>query len=119
MSEQEIDQVEQLQRVGIGLVLGGLTFGGLSFGVDVFVGGIMLLVAGIAVWWGEHRLELTIGIGLGIGLAGVVVLIETRADTGFSDLFLAAALVVGGIADYLLAPAYGRLQDAGERTARR
>ncbi|AFZ74179.1 hypothetical protein [Natronobacterium gregoryi] len=119
MSEQEIDQTEQLQRVGIGLVLGGIVFGGLSFGVDALVGGIVLLVAGVAVWWREYRRELTIGIGLGIGVAGVVVLIETGADTGFSNNFLAAALVVGGVVDYLLAPAYGRLQDAGERTVGR
>jgi len=37
MSEEELDPVEQLRRVGIGLVLGGLAFGGLSFGVDAVV----------------------------------------------------------------------------------
>jgi len=52
MSEEELDPVEQLRRVRIGLVLGGLAFGGLSFGVDAVVSGIVLLGAGIIVWWG-------------------------------------------------------------------
>lgn len=65
MSERRIDQVEQLQRVGIGLTLGGIAFGGLSFGVEAFVGGIALLVAGIAVWWGEYRANLMSGLDSG------------------------------------------------------
>lgn len=115
MNGQEIDGVEQLRRVGIGTVLGGLTFGGLSLGVDALLGAIALLVAGVVVWWAEYQRELTVGVGLGIGFAGVAVLIETGADTGFSNLSLAAALVGLGIVDYLVAPAYGKLQDAGEQ----
>jgi len=44
MSEQELDPVEQLRRVGIGLILGGLAFGGLSFAIDAIVSGIVLVV---------------------------------------------------------------------------
>jgi hypothetical protein len=119
MSEDELDPVEQLQRVGIGLVLGGLAFGGLSFGVDAVVGGIVLLVAGIIVWWGEYRRELTVGIGVGIGVAGLVVLIDVGTDTGFSGLRMAGFIVALGVADYVLAPAYGKIQDAGERASGR
>jgi len=119
MSEQELDPVEQLQRVGIGLVLGGLAFGGLSFGVDAVVSGIVLLGAGILVWWGEYRRELTVGIGVGIGVAGLVVLIDVWTDTGFSGLRLAGFIVALGVVDYVLAPAYGKLQDAGERASGR
>ena len=119
MSEEELDSVEQLQRVGIGLVLGGLSFGGLSFGADVIVSGIVLLVAGIIVWWGEYRRELTVGIGVGIGMAGLVALIDMWADTGFDGLRLAGFIVALGVMDYVLAPAYGKLQDAGERASER
>jgi hypothetical protein len=119
MSEEELDPVEQLQRVGIGLVLGGLAFGGLSFGVDAVVSGIVLLVAGIIVWWGEYRRELTVGIGVGIGVAGLVALIDVGADTGFDELQLAGFIVALGVTDYVLAPAYGKIQNAGERASGR
>ncbi|MDZ7687208.1 MAG: hypothetical protein U5J64_00550 [Halobacteriales archaeon] len=115
MSEQELDTVEQLRRVGIGLVLGGIAFGGLSFGVDVVVTGAILIGSGIIVWWGEYRRELTVGIGPGVGVAGMVALIEAGTGTGFSGLRLAAFIIVLGVADYALAPAYGKIQDAGER----
>jgi len=119
MSEEELDPVEQLQRVGVGLVLGGLAFGGLSFGVDAVVSGVVLLVAGIIVWWGEYRRELTVGIGVGIGLAGLVALIDVGTDTGFNGLRLAGSIVALGAMDYVLAPAYGKLQEAGERASGR
>ncbi|MXR43022.1 hypothetical protein GRX01_16955 [Halobaculum sp. WSA2] len=119
MSEEELDPVEQLRRVGIGLVLGGLAFGGLSFGVDAVVSGIVLLVAGIIVWWGEYRRELTVGIGVGIGVAGLVALIDVGTDTGFNGLRLAGFIVALGVADYVLAPVYGKIQDAGERASNR
>jgi len=119
MSDQEIDLVEQLRRVGIGLVLGGLAFGGLSFGVDAVVSGIVLVGAGIIVWWSEYRRELTVGLGPGIGVAGMVALIDIWADTGFSGLRLAGFIVALGVADYVLAPAYGKIQDAGERASGR
>ncbi|WP_080509942.1 hypothetical protein [Halorubrum saccharovorum] len=119
MSEHDLDPVEQLRRVGIGLVLGGLAFGGLSFGVDTVVSGIVLLGAGILVWWGEYRRELTVGIGVGIGVAGLVVLIDVWTDTGFRGLRLAGFIVALGVVDYVLAPAYGKLQDAGERASGR
>ncbi|MDZ7745955.1 MAG: hypothetical protein U5K28_05370 [Halobacteriales archaeon] len=115
MSEQEIDTVEQLRRVGFGLVLGGIAFGGLSFGADAVVSGIVLVGAGIIVWWTEYRRELTVGIGPGIGVAGLVALIEAGTGTGFSGLRLAGFIIVLGVADYVLAPAYGKIQDAGER----
>jgi hypothetical protein len=119
MSEQELDTVEQLRRVGIGLVLGGLAFGGLSFGVDAVVSGILLVGAGIIVWWGEYRRELTVGLGVGIGVAGLVALIDVGTDTGFDGLRLAGFIVALGVADYVLAPVYGRIQDAGERAGER
>lgn len=91
----------------------------LSFGVDALIGGIILLGVGILVWLSEHRREVTVGIGLGIGLAGVIVLIEVGADTGFSELQLAGAIVAIGVADYVIAPAYGKIQDTGERVSGR
>lgn len=117
MSEQGIDPVEQLRRVGIGLVLGGFAFGGLSFGIDAVLGGIVLLGAGLIVWWGEYRRELTVGIGLGIGMAGLVALIEVGTNTGFGGLQLAASIAGLGVADYVLAPAYGKIQEVGERAS--
>ena len=117
MSEQELDPVEQLRRVGIGLILGGLAFGGLSFGIDAVVSGIVLLGAGIIVWWGEYRRELTVGIGVGIGVAGLVVLMDLWTDTGFSGLRLAGFIVALGVVDYVLAPAYDKIQDAGGRAS--
>jgi hypothetical protein len=119
MSKQELDPVEQLRRVGIGLILGGIAFGGLSFGVDAVVSGIGLLITGIIVWWGEYRRELTVGIGLGIGVAGLVALMEIWTDTGFRGLRLAGFIIALGVADYVLAPAYGKIQDAGERVGGR
>jgi len=44
-----------------------------------------------------------------------VVLINVVGDVGFGELSLAATLVGFGIADYLLAPAYGKLQNTGEQ----
>ena len=119
MSEQEPDPVEQLRRVGIGLISGGLAFGGLSFGVDAVASGIVLLGAGLIVWWGEYRRELTVGLGLGIGVAGLVALMEIWTDTGFSGPRLAGFIVALGVADYVLVPAYGKIQDAGERASER
>jgi len=52
--------------------------------VDAVVSGIVLLGAGIIVWWGEYRRELTVGIGVGIGVAGLVALIDVGTDTGFN-----------------------------------
>ena len=117
MSEPELDPVEQFRRVGIGLVLGGLAFGGLSFGINAVVSGIVLVGAGITAWWGEYRRELSVGIGVGIGVAGLVVLMDLWTDTGFSGLGLAGFIVALGGADYVLAPAYGKLQDVGERVS--
>ena len=119
MSKQALDPVEQLQRIGIGLVLGGLAFGGLSFGVDAVMSGIVLLAAGLIVWWSEYQRELAVGIGIGIGVAGMVVLIDVGTDTGFSELRLAGLIVALGVMDYVLAPAYGKIQDAGEQVGGR
>ena len=119
MNEHELDPVEQLRRVGIGLVLGGLIFGGLSFGVDAVVSSIILLGAGIIVWRIEYRRDLTVGIGPGVGVAGLVALIDIWSDTGFSGLRLAGFIVALGVADYVLAPAYGKIQDAGERARKK
>ncbi|AEN07546.1 hypothetical protein Halar_0286 (plasmid) [halophilic archaeon DL31] len=115
MAPREIDQVEQLRRLGVGLVLGGTAFAGLSFVTSTLVSGIGLLAVGLAVWGIEYQQDRTVGIGLGIGFTGVVVLINVVGDVGFGELSLAATLVGFGIADYLLAPAYGKLQNTGEQ----
>lgn len=115
MTPREIDQVDQLRRLGVGLVLGGVAFAGLSFVTSTSVSGIGLLVVGLVVWGIEYRQDRTVGIGLGIGFTGVVILINVVGNIGFSELSLAATLVGVGIADYLLAPAYGKLQDTGEQ----
>ncbi|RLM32928.1 hypothetical protein [Haloarcula sp. Atlit-120R] len=115
MSSHEIDQVEQLRRLGIGLVVGGIAFGGLSFLTSTSVSGVGLFVVGLAVWGLEYQRDRTVGIGLGIGFTGVVLLLNVVGNIGFSELSLAATLVGVGIADYLLAPAYGKLQDTGEQ----
>lgn len=115
MSTHEIDQVKQLRRLGVGLVLGGIAFAGLSFVTSASVSGIGLLVVGLAAWGIEYRQDRTVGIGLGIAFTGVVLLINVVGDVGFGDLALAATLVGFGIADYLLAPAYAKLQDTGEQ----
>lgn len=115
MNNQEIDEVEQLRRLGIGLVVGGITLGGLSFLTSTSVSGVGLLIAGIAVWGVEYQRDHTVGIGLGIGFTGVVLLLNVVGDIGFGDLTLATTLVGFGIVDYLLAPAYGKLRDTGEQ----
>jgi len=40
-------------------------------------------------------------------------------DTGFSGFRLAGFIVALGVVDYVLAPAYGKIQDAGERASGR
>lgn len=81
--------------------------------------GIVLLGVGIIVWWGEYQRELTVGVGLGTGVAGLVILMDVWTDTGFSGLRLAGFIVALGVMDYVLAPAYGKLQDAGEQASGR
>ncbi|WP_048077353.1 hypothetical protein [Halorubrum sp. AJ67] len=117
MSEQEIDEVEQLRRLGIGFALGGTAFGGLSFVTNASVSGVTLIVAGLLVWGVEHRRKRTVGIGLGIGFTGVVGMVSAAVDAGFDPIPLAATLVGFGIADYLLAPAYAKLRGAGEEAS--
>lgn len=114
MSDQEIDEVEQLRRLGIGLMLGGAAFGGSSFLTSATVSGVGLVLAGLLVWVIEYRRERTVGIGLGIGFTGLVVLISVALDAGFDRLTLAATFVGFGIADYLLAPAYAKIRGTGE-----
>jgi len=114
MSEQEIDEVEQLRRLGIGLVLGGTAFGGLSFVTNATVSGVALVLAGLLVWGVEYRRKRTVGIGLGVGFTGVVGLLDAAVGAGFDPVSLAATFVGFGVADYLLAPAYARLRERGE-----
>jgi len=64
MAPREIDQVEQLRRLGVGLVLGGTAFAGLSFVTSTLVSGIGLLAVGLAVWGIEYQQDRTVGIGL-------------------------------------------------------
>ncbi|CCC39870.1 hypothetical protein [Haloquadratum walsbyi] len=119
MSEEKLDPIKQSRGVGIGLALDWLTFDGLSFVVDSVVSGIVLLVAGIIVWWGEYRWELTVGTGVGVGVAGLVALIDVGTDTGFNGFRLVGFIIAPGVADYVLAPAYGKIQDAGEQISNR
>ncbi|WP_440766059.1 hypothetical protein [Natronorubrum sp. DTA7] len=117
--EDEIDQVAQLRRLGIGLVVGGLLFGTLSVVGPVAAVGGALLGLGIVVWYEEYTTQRTVGIGLGIGLVGLFGVLNAPLSFGFTPLEIAVFAVVSGIADYLLAPAYERVRASGERASRR
>lgn len=115
----EIDEVQQLRNLGIGLVFGGLVLATLSFAVGPITAGSVLLLGGALVWLVEYRAESTVGIGLGIGVVGLLVYVETSLGVDLSVLEVALFAVVGGVADYLLAPAYTKIRESGERTADR
>ncbi|WP_440769884.1 hypothetical protein [Natronorubrum sp. DTA28] len=117
--EDEIDQVAQLRRLGIGLVVGGLLFGALSVVGPVAAVGGALLGLGIVVWYEEYTTQRTVGIGPGIGLVGLFGALNAPLSLGFGSLEIAAFAVVGGVADYLLAPAYERVRASGERAGGR
>lgn len=115
----EIDEGQQLRNLGIGLVLGGIVLAALSFVAGPVTAGSVLVVSGALVWLLEYRSELTVGIGVGIGVLGLLVYVESSLGLDLSLRELAIFAVVGGVLDYLLAPVYTNIRESGERTTDR
>ncbi|EMA42413.1 hypothetical protein [Halobiforma nitratireducens] len=116
MDNENIDHVEQLKLVGIGFVVAGLVIAPGSFviGSTGIVG--IVLGLGVLVWVIEYRRAATVGIGLGIAVSGGLALLPATGTWDISMLEFAVGSIGIGIVDYLLAPAYVKLQETGDRT---
>lgn len=112
----EFDQVGQLRKLGIGLNVGGLGLGGLSVLLNALSAATALLLAGVLIWIYEYRTTQTVGVSVGVAVVGILVLIETAADTNLNLLELAVFAIIAGIADYVTAPFLGNLYDTGAET---
>lgn len=119
MLDEQRDEVAKLRKLGVGFVVGGLLFGALSFVGTVYAVGGTLIGLGLVVWYEAYRDDVTVGTGPGIALVGVVGILEAARTASVGPLEFAAFAVGAGVVDYLLAPAYGKVRDAGEQTRER
>lgn len=112
----EIDQIAQLRRIGIGFIVGGLLFGGLSNAGSTTAVGSVLIGLGAVSWYGEYTTPRTVGIGPGIAAIGVVGALNVPLSLDHSPLVIAGIGIGCGVADLLLLPVYARLRDATPET---
>lgn len=108
-------EIRELRLVGAGFVVGGGAFGGLSLIYPVWMTALAVAVSGFGLWLAGNVVSSLTHVGVGVGGAGGIPLLDLVVGFGVDPLYVTGFFVVFGLVALIFAPQLSGYAGADDR----